>query len=96
MQGKPVDAARLHDFGIVNRLTADGAAFDIALAWAEDFALLAPNAVERIKSLMQESATNSLAQQMQLEKRYFVESLHHPNAQEGISAFLDKRKPRYQ
>lgn len=96
MQGKAVDAARLHQLGVVNRITVDGAAFDAALAWAEEFAALAPNAVERIKSLLQEAGGNSIGEHMQLEKRHFVESLHHRNALEGITAFFEKRKPRYQ
>lgn len=95
IQGKPVDAARLQQLGVVNRVVSDGTAFDHALAWADEFAALAPNAVERIKSLLQDASGNSLAEQMQLEKRHFVESLHHRNALEGITAFLEKRKPRY-
>jgi len=95
IQGMPVDAVRLHRLGVVNRLCPDGAALDTALAWADALAELAPNAVERIKSLLQDAGTNTLADQMQLEQRYFVESLHHPNAQEGIGAWLDKRKPRH-
>lgn len=96
MQGQPITAARLHSLGVVNRLTADGAALDTALAWADEWAELPANAVERIKTLLQEAPANSLGKQMQLEQQYFVESLHHRNAQEGITAFLEKRKPRYQ
>ncbi len=96
MQGKPIESARLHQLGVVNRQCPDGAALDTALAWADELAELSPNALERIKSLLQEASGNSLAEQMQLEKRHFVESLHHRDALEGISAFLEKRKPRYQ
>jgi len=81
--------------GLVNRLVADGAALDAALDWADKLAALSPNAVERIKSLTQQGQCNSLAQQFEAEKRHFVESLHHRDAQEGITAFLEKRKPQY-
>jgi enoyl-CoA hydratase/carnithine racemase len=93
--GKPITATRLHELGVVNRLAADGDALEVALAWADEFAQHSPNALERIKALIQEAHTNDLAQHMQLEKRHFVESLHHRDAQEGISAFLEKRKAHY-
>lgn len=95
LEGKPILAPRLHDLGIVNRVVADGTALTSALAWADDLAALSPNAVERIKSLTNEALINPLGQHFESEKRHFVESLHHRDAQEGISAFLEKRKPQY-
>ncbi len=93
--GKPVLASRLHELGLVNRLVADGAVLDAALDWADELAALSPNAVERIKALTHEAQHSTLAQHFEAEKRHFVESLHHRDAQEGISAFLEKRKPHY-
>ncbi|HJV82619.1 oxepin-CoA hydrolase, alternative type [Noviherbaspirillum sp.] len=95
LEGKPVLAPRLHELGLVNKLVADGTALDTALTWADELAARSPNAVERIKSLTHEALDNTLAQHFESEKRNFVESLHHRDAQEGISAFLDKRKPHY-
>lgn len=95
LEGKPILASRLHDLGIVNRIVADGTVLDSALAWADELAALSPNAVERIKSLTNEAQVNQLGQHFELEKRHFVESLHHRDALEGISAFLEKRKPQY-
>lgn len=95
MGGKPILAPRLHALGLVNKLAADGAALDMALTWADELAELSPNAIERIKALVSDAPGNSLAQHFEAEKRHFVESLHHRDAQEGISAFLEKRKPHY-
>jgi enoyl-CoA hydratase/carnithine racemase len=95
IEGKPVIASRLHELGLVNRLVADGTALEVALAWADELAELSPNAVENIKSLVTEAKGNSLTQHFAAEKHSFVESLHHRDAQEGITAFLDKRKPQY-
>ncbi|WP_292933832.1 oxepin-CoA hydrolase, alternative type [Noviherbaspirillum sp.] len=95
LEGKSILAPRLHELGLVNKLVADGTALDTALAWAEDLSVRSPNAVERIKSLTHEALDNTLAQHFESEKRNFVESLHHRDAQEGISAFLEKRKPHY-
>lgn len=95
IEGKPVSASRLHDLGLVNKLVPDGTALDAAANWADELASLSPNAVERIKSLMRDAPGNSLTQHFDAEKHSFVESLHHRDAQEGISAFLEKRKPHY-
>lgn len=95
LEGKPVEAQRLHELGVVNKIVPDGTALTAALEWADALAELSPNAVERIKSLTHEAQANSLAQHFEAEKRHFVESLHHRDAHEGISAFLEKRKPRY-
>lgn len=95
IEGKPILATRLHELGVVNRIVADGTVLESALAWADDLAALSPNAVERIKSLTNEAPANTLAQHFESEKRNFVESLHHRDAQEGITAFLEKRKPQY-
>ena len=95
IEGKPILAPRLHELGLINKVVADGSALDVAVAWADELAELSPNAVERIKSLIGEAQGNSLGQHFGAEKQNFVESLHHRDAQEGISAFLEKRKPHY-
>jgi enoyl-CoA hydratase/carnithine racemase len=95
MDGQPIAAARLHQLGLVNRIAANGSALDVALQWAEQLAARSPNAIERIKNLLREAPAQTLAQQTESEKHNFVESLHHHDAQEGISAFLEKRKPDY-
>src|SRR6185437_427114 len=96
IEGKAIEAQRLFELGVVNRVVADNSALDAALAWADDLAELSPNAAAGIKSLIGEAETNSLSSQLLAEKRSFVNALHHPDAQEGISAFFDKRKPNFQ
>ncbi|MGV3656143.1 MAG: oxepin-CoA hydrolase, alternative type [Noviherbaspirillum sp.] len=95
LEGKPMLASRLADFGVVNRLVPDGQALDAALAWAESLCELSPNAVGRIKGLIRDAETQPLAEQFETEKYHFVESLHHRDGQEGITAFLEKRKAVY-
>ncbi|TFW00769.1 enoyl-CoA hydratase [Oxalobacteraceae bacterium OM1] len=94
-EGKPVLAPRLHELGLINRVVPDGTALDAALDWADDLAALSPNALEHIKTLMHEAESNSLAAHFDAEKLHFLESLYHQDAQEGISAFLEKRKASY-
>ena len=56
----------------------------------------AHNALTSIKELINEADANSLNQQLALERDHFVKNLHHVNAGIGISAFLNKEKPRYE
>ena len=95
IEGKPVLSPRLYELGVVNKVVPDGTALDAALSWSDELAMLSPNAVERIKSLVCDAPGNVLSQHFEAEKQHFVECLHHRDAQEGISAFLEKRKPRY-
>ena len=95
MGGERIGAERLHQMGIVNRVTEPGHALEQALAWAEQLNARAPNALSSIKELVAEAQDNSLNAQLALERDHFVKNLHHANAGIGISAFLNKEKPKY-
>lgn len=95
LTGEPAGAARLHGLGLVNHIVADGTALDAALALAERLAELAPKVNIGVKSLMIEAEDSSMAQHFESEKHRFIESLQNRNAQEGMSAFLGKRKPLF-
>lgn len=95
IEGKPVSATRLHQAGLVNRVVADGQALSDALNWSDELAAQSPHAVENIKALLREASGNNLQQQFEAEKNSFVASLHHRDGLEGITAFLEKRKPIY-
>jgi enoyl-CoA hydratase/carnithine racemase len=95
MTGERVGAHRLHDFGLVNRVTAPGEALAQALELAQSLNGRAPNALASIKELINDAAGSTLNQQLVRERDHFVRNLHDANAGEGIDAFLNKRTPRY-
>jgi enoyl-CoA hydratase/carnithine racemase len=95
LEAKPISAIRLHEVGVVNRLTKRGIALDAAIAWADDLGIVSPKSMASIKSLINSAETQPLATQIDLERDCFVDSLHHGDALEGITAFLDKRPPNY-
>lgn len=92
LDGGPVAPARLHALGVVNRVVAPGAALEEAVAWASRLADGPQAAMGRLKRLC-ELAYGNFASQLARESDLFVESLHHPEADEGISAFFAKRAP---
>jgi enoyl-CoA hydratase/carnithine racemase len=96
MLGERVSSERLHGLGLVNQVTTAGAALNTALQTAEQLAARPPNVLASLKELMQEAPERNLSAHLSAERDHFVKNLHHANGGEGISAFLDKRKPRFQ
>ncbi|KQO12596.1 enoyl-CoA hydratase [Acidovorax sp. Leaf76] len=96
MGGDRIGAERLHALGVVNRVAEPGAALDAALALAEQLNGKAPNALASIKELLNDAPGASLTQHLGHERDHFVKNLHHLNGGEGITAFLEKRAPRYE
>lgn len=95
MCGERIGAERLHQMGIVNRITEPGHALEQALAWTQQLNARAPNALTSVKELLAEADGSTLNAQLARERDHFVKNLHHANAGIGISAFLNKEKPRY-
>lgn len=95
MGGERISAQRLHDFGLVNRVSGAGSALREALKIAERLNARAPNVMASIKELINDAPANTLSQQLASERDHFVRNLHHSNGGEGIAAFLEKRTPQY-
>ena len=94
--GDRISAARLQALGVVNRVTAPGAALTEALALAERLNAKAPNVLASIKELIHEAPDATLSQQLASERDHFVRNLHHANGGTGITAFLNRQTPRYE
>ena len=95
MGAERISAGRLHELGLVNRVTASGSALGEAMVLAARLNARAPNALASIKDLINDAPSNTLSQQLDSERNHFVRNLHHANGGEGIDAFLQKRLPQY-
>ncbi|MBC7609581.1 MAG: enoyl-CoA hydratase/isomerase family protein [Polaromonas sp.] len=95
MSGERISAERLHQLGLVNRVSSAGSALTEALKLAERLNARAPNVLASIKELINDAPVNTLSQQLNDERNHFVRNLHHANGGEGIAAFLEKRSPQY-
>lgn len=93
--GNPVDAARLHALGVVNRLVAPGEATATAVAYAAELAAGPGQALGRMKRLLDASAAQGLDAHLERERDAMVECLFSQDGGEGLRAFLEKRKPRF-
>ena len=95
MCAERINAQRLFDLGLVNRVCSSGSALREALVLAERLNARASNALASVKELLNDAPTQSMSQQLQAERDHFVRNLHHVNGGEGIDAFLAKRTPHY-
>ncbi len=96
LTGDRITAERLHALGVVNQLSDKGQALNAALLLADKLAARAPNVLASIKELVAEASELSLNEHLNAERDAFVKNLHHANGGEGIAAFLDKRKAKFQ
>jgi enoyl-CoA hydratase/carnithine racemase len=96
LAGERITSRRLHELGLVNRVTPSGGALDEALALAEKLNGKAPNALASTKELINDAAGATLNQQLTSERDHMVRNVHHANAGIGIAAFLAKKSPDYE
>jgi len=90
--GDPIDAYEAHRLGLANQVVPDHELFDTALTWARKLAGQAPIAIEEIKK---RSHQPDLDEGLAAEAEGFARAFGSEDAQEGISAFLSKRKPSF-
>ena len=91
--GDPIAAEEAYEFGLVNRTVPDHELLDSALAWARRLAGQAPLAVAHVKAV---SARSDLDEGIAAEKEAFMAALTSADGQEGVAAFLGKRRPTWQ
>jgi enoyl-CoA hydratase/carnithine racemase len=95
MRGSRLSAALLHQYGLVNQICSPGQALSSALELAADLNQRASNVLAGIKELINEAEQQSLSAHLAQEGQAFMRNLMHENAGEGITAFLEKRPPRF-
>ncbi len=93
--GDRFDAGRAFDLGLVNRVVPRDLLEQEAMALATRLAAGAPEALGRTKLLINQSFDHSLENQLLSEQKNFVDCAGEPDFAEGLTAFFEKRKPRF-
>lgn len=93
--GDLVSAQAAAEMGMINSVTPDNELMSRALAMAERLAQAPTAAIAEIKKLLDASAANDLRRQLDLEHKTQIESGKSQDFIEGVSAFLEKRPPRF-
>ena len=95
LTGNVVSGERMYQLGVVNRVTEPSEALAGAGELARQLADGPPLAMTRIKQLCNTAKRNSLDEQMELEASHMVAAQGGTEAREGITAFMEKRKPSW-
>jgi enoyl-CoA hydratase / 3-hydroxyacyl-CoA dehydrogenase len=92
LTGDPIDAYEAYRVGLANDVVPDHELFDTTLAWARKLAQKAPLAIGEIKKA---SHRADLDEGLAAEGDGFGRVFGSEDAREGISAFLQKRQPKF-
>ena len=92
--GDMFDAKLAERYGIINRISAAGDAEADAMAWARMLAAKPPEALRKTKALLK-SESAIVGTRMQEEAAAFASQLAGPEFREAVTAFMEKRPPRF-
>lgn len=92
----PISSAQALEWGLVTKVVPDDEVLAGALAMLNDLTKTALHSFAWSKKLMTNSFNNMLETQLELERRGISDCAAHPHGQEGIRAFVEKRKPYFQ
>jgi len=96
LTGRRIGAAEAHRFGLVNEL-APMAELDAAVdRWVADILASAPLSVRAIKQMVRAGAGLTAQQAQALRVPALVAALKSSDQEEGVRAFREKRKPRWE
>ncbi len=93
--GDMVDAQTAHSIGLVNQVIPADQLMDVCMKMANKIASKGPVAVKLAKRVINEGIQERLEEGSAYETRDFAECFATGEAKEGMSAFLEKRKPNW-
>jgi enoyl-CoA hydratase/carnithine racemase len=96
LTGNMVEADRAAQIGLVNRVVAAGEERQAALAFAKEIASKSTYTVKIGKEAFYRQLEMSLAEAYAYASEVMTENMMARDAEEGIRAFIDKRKPTWE
>ncbi len=93
LTGRPIDAARAYEIGLVNKVVAPEALMDAALDLAREIIAGAPLSVAAAKEIVRLATEMGLSEAREAARAAFGPAYRSQDAQEGPAAFREKRKP---
>ena len=95
LTNRVLTSAEALDWGVVNQVVADDEVLPAAQKLAAKLASGPTRAYGQVKALLDGSFDQSLESQMELEARAIAGLVTTSDGQEGLHAFLEKRKPQF-
>jgi len=96
MLGDKVSAEQAEAWGMIYKVVDDAALQDEARKLARHLATQPTKGLALIKQAMQASATNTLDEQLDLERDYQRQAGRTQDYREGVAAFTEKRAPKFE
>lgn len=93
--GEPIDAQTALTWGLVNHVVPMGEALAHAKKMAAKISAFAPGALRVIKEGMRKTWQKESKDNHYVNLEYIDQIFDAPNAQEGIAAFIEKRRPQF-
>ena len=93
---QPIPAAQALEWGLVTQVVPVDQAVSAALDMLQQLTRGSLHSFAWSKRLMVDSLDHDLETQLELERKGISECAAHPDGQEGITAFVEKRKPAFQ
>ena len=95
ISGDKLSADDAKNFGIVYKVFDDENLMELSIASAIKIAAMPTKAIGLTKRLLNKTYSNSLEQQLLLEKKLQIEAANTLDYKEGVNAFLEKRSPYF-
>jgi 2-(1,2-epoxy-1,2-dihydrophenyl)acetyl-CoA isomerase len=93
--GATIDAHSAFNWGMINRVVSDNEVLPAAQGLAMQLAQGPTGALSRIKQLLEQSAANDYAAQLDAEAAAQLVSGQSRDFKEGVAAFFEKRPPQF-
>jgi 2-(1,2-epoxy-1,2-dihydrophenyl)acetyl-CoA isomerase len=93
--GDKLSAGDALSYGMVYKVMEDAELLNQTIASAKTIAAMPTQAIGLTKRLLNQSYSNTLEKQLQLEKDTQIQSANSYDYKEGVNAFLEKRKPEF-
>lgn len=95
LMGREIESDRAYELGLVNRVCREGGILDDALDTAAGLAARPPLAIRAILEIMKTSFHSGPDEHLLLERTELASLFSTKDAAEGITAFIQKRKPLF-
>ncbi len=92
---RPLSAEQALSWGLVTEVVPEGQAVARSLEMIGQIRTVSPFSFAASKRLMTDAYNTSFESQLEREREALAACADHPNGREGITAFLEKRKPLY-
>ncbi len=95
LTGEPISGRQAYEWGLVEQVVPAAEVFDAALALARTLAQRSPHALAVVKEVARATRDLPLEEGLAREAEAFMRCLASEDGAEGVSAFIEKREPRW-